>query len=44
MAGLLVVCLFLLTFYRVLGMVAIGGLAIYSIYYFALIKAIPITS
>ncbi len=42
LAGLLVVCLFLLTFYRVLGMVAIGGLAIYSIYYFALIKAIPI--
>jgi SecD/SecF fusion protein len=41
--GLLIVCLFLLTFYRVLGMVAIGGLAIYSIYYFALIKAIPIT-
>ncbi len=41
--GLVVVCLFLLTFYRVLGMVAIGGLAIYSVYYFALIKAIPIT-
>jgi SecD/SecF fusion protein len=41
--GLLVVCLFLLTFYRVLGMIAIAGLAIYSVYYFALIKAIPIT-
>ncbi len=41
--GLLVVCVFLLTFYRVLGMIAVGGLAIYSIYYFALIKAIPIT-
>jgi SecD/SecF fusion protein len=41
--GLVVVCLFLLTFYRVLGMVAIAGLAIYSVYYFALIKAIPIT-
>jgi SecD/SecF fusion protein len=41
--GLLVVCLFLLTFYRVLGMIAIAGLGIYSIYYFALIKAIPIT-
>ena len=40
--GLLVVCIFLLTFYRVLGIIAIGGLAIYSIYYFALIKAIPI--
>jgi SecD/SecF fusion protein len=42
LAGLLIVCLFLLTFYRVLGMVAIAGLAIYGIYYFALIKAIPI--
>ncbi len=42
LAGLLIVCLFLLTFYRVLGMVAVAGLAIYSIYYFALIKAIPI--
>jgi SecD/SecF fusion protein len=41
--GLLVVCVFLLTFYRVLGIIAVGGLAIYSIYYFALIKAIPIT-
>ncbi len=40
--GLLVVCIFLLIFYRVLGIIAIGGLAIYSIYYFALIKAIPI--
>jgi SecD/SecF fusion protein len=43
LAGLLIVCLFLLTFYRVLGIVAVGGLAIYSIYYFALIKAIPVT-
>ena len=40
--GLLVVCIFLLIFYRVLGIIAIAGLAIYSIYYFALIKAIPI--
>jgi SecD/SecF fusion protein len=43
LAGLLIVCLFLLTFYRVLGMVAVAGIAIYSVYYFALIKAIPIT-
>jgi SecD/SecF fusion protein len=42
-AGLLIVCLFLLTFYRVLGMIAVLGLGIYSVYYFALIKAIPIT-
>ena len=46
LAGLLgfaVVCLFLLIFYRVLGVIAIGGLVIYGIYYFALIKLIPIT-
>jgi SecD/SecF fusion protein len=41
--GLLVVCLFLLAFYRVLGAIAVGGLVIYGIYFFALIKLIPIT-
>ncbi|HEY5044656.1 MAG TPA: protein translocase subunit SecD [Solirubrobacteraceae bacterium] len=41
--GFLVVCLFLVIFYRVLGVIAIGGLVIYGIYYFALIKLIPIT-
>ncbi len=41
--GFAVVCLFLLIFYRVLGAIAIGGLVIYGIYYFALIKLIPIT-
>ena len=43
LAGFLVVCLFLLLFYRVLGAIAIGGLVIYGIYFFALIKLIPIT-
>jgi len=43
MLGFAVVCLFLLIFYRVLGAIAIGGLVIYGIYYFALIKLIPIT-
>ena len=43
LVGFAVVCLFLLTFYRVLGAIAVGGLLIYSIYYFALIKLIPIT-
>jgi SecD/SecF fusion protein len=43
LVGLAVVCLFLLTFYRVLGMIAVGGLAIYAVYLFALIKSIPIT-
>jgi SecD/SecF fusion protein len=43
LAGFLVVCLFLLVFYRVLGAIAVGGLIIYGIYFFALIKLIPIT-
>ncbi len=43
LAGLAVVCLFLLVFYRILGVIAIGGLAIYGIYFFALIKLIPVT-
>ena len=43
LVGLLIVCAFLLIFYRVLGAVAIGGLAIYGIYLFALIKVIPVT-
>ncbi|HEY5192627.1 MAG TPA: protein translocase subunit SecD [Solirubrobacteraceae bacterium] len=43
LVGFLVVCLFLLTFYRVLGAIAVAGLVVYSIYFFALIKLIPIT-
>jgi SecD/SecF fusion protein len=43
LVGFLVVCLFLLAFYRVLGAIAVGGLLIYGIYYFALVKLIPIT-
>jgi SecD/SecF fusion protein len=42
-AGLAIVALFLLFFYRVLGLIAVGGLAIYGVYYYALIKLIPIT-
>jgi SecD/SecF fusion protein len=41
--GFAVVCLFLLLFYRVLGMIAVGGLIVYGAYFFALIKLIPIT-
>lgn len=41
--GLAVVCLFLLLFYRFLGVIAIGGLIIYGVYVFALVKVIPIT-
>ena len=43
LAGFLIVCVFLLIFYRVLGAIAVGGLVIYGIYFFALIKLIPIT-
>jgi SecD/SecF fusion protein len=41
--GFAVVALFLLLFYRVLGLIAVGALVIYGIYFFALIKLIPIT-
>ncbi len=43
LAGFALVCLFLLIFYRVLGAIAVAGLVIYGIYFFALIKLIPIT-
>jgi SecD/SecF fusion protein len=42
-AGLAIVCAFLIIFYRILGLVAVGGLAIYGLYLFALIKLIPVT-
>ncbi|MEA2277062.1 MAG: SecD/SecF fusion protein [Solirubrobacteraceae bacterium] len=42
-AGFLIVALFLLVFYRVLGMIAVGALVIYSAFLFALVKLIPIT-
>src|SRR3984885_13673316 len=43
LVGFGIVCLFLLVFYRVLGAIAIGGLVIYGVYFFALVKLIPIT-
>ncbi len=43
LVGFLVVCMFLLLFYRVLGVIAVGGLVVYGAYFFALIKLIPIT-
>ncbi|MCW3000283.1 MAG: protein-export rane protein SecD, partial [Solirubrobacterales bacterium] len=42
-AGFAIVALFLLVFYRVLGAIAVTALVVYSIYFFALIKLIPIT-
>jgi SecD/SecF fusion protein len=41
--GLAVVALFLLAFYRVLGVIAVAGLFVYGLYFYALIKLIPIT-
>jgi SecD/SecF fusion protein len=43
LAGLLIVALFLVVFYRVLGVIAVAGLAVYALYFYALIKLIPIT-
>ena len=42
-AGFIVVALFLLVFYRVLGLIAVMAMAIYALYFFALIKLIPVT-
>jgi SecD/SecF fusion protein len=41
--GLIFVCIFLIAYYRFLGVVAVLGLAIYGLFFFALIKLIPIT-
>ncbi len=43
LVGLLIVIVFLLIFYRVLGVIAVGGLIAYGLYFYALIKVIPIT-
>jgi SecD/SecF fusion protein len=42
-AGFVIVALFLLTFYRILGVIAVGALVVYALYFYALIKLIPIT-
>jgi SecD/SecF fusion protein len=41
--GLALVILFLIAYYRMLGVVATIGLAVYAVVFFALIKLIPIT-
>jgi SecD/SecF fusion protein len=43
LVGLGVVVLLLIGYYRVLGLIAVGGLIAYGIYFYALIKLIPIT-
>jgi SecD/SecF fusion protein len=40
--GLIAVVIFLLAYYRVLGLIATAGLFVYGLYFFALIKLIPI--
>jgi SecD/SecF fusion protein len=42
-AGFTIVALFLLAFYRVLGLIAVGALIVYATYFYALIELIPIT-
>ena len=42
LAGFVVVALFLLTFYRLLGVIAVTALLVYGAYFFALIKLIPV--
>jgi SecD/SecF fusion protein len=40
--GLIAVAIFLLAYYRILGLIAVAGLLVYGLYLFALIKLIPI--
>jgi SecD/SecF fusion protein len=42
-AGLGIVALFLLAFYRILGVIAVAALLVYGMFFYALIKLIPIT-
>jgi SecD/SecF fusion protein len=42
-AGLVLVAIFLIAFYRILGVIATVALLIYGVYFFALIKLVPIT-
>ncbi|HEU4905497.1 MAG TPA: protein translocase subunit SecD, partial [Solirubrobacterales bacterium] len=43
LVGLILVILFLLAYYRLLGVVAVLGLAVYGLVFFAMIKLIPVT-
>ena len=43
LAGFAIVAGFLLAFYRVLGVIAVGALFVYALYFYALIKLIPVT-
>jgi SecD/SecF fusion protein len=41
-AGFIIVALFLILFYRVLGVIAVLAMAIYGLYFYALVELIPI--
>jgi SecD/SecF fusion protein len=41
-AGFIIVALFLIAFYRVLGVIAVVALAVYALYFYALVKLVPI--
>jgi SecD/SecF fusion protein len=43
LAGFAIVALFLIVFYRVLGVIAVVAMAIYGLYFYALVELIPIT-
>ena len=42
LAGFAIVALFLISFYRVLGVIAVAAMAIYGLYFYALVLLIPI--
>src|SRR3954449_222305 len=42
-AGFVIVVGFLILYYRLLGVIAAGALAIYALYFYALVKIIPVT-
>ena len=41
-AGFAIVALFLIVFYRVLGLIAVAAMCIYALYFYAVVKLIPI--
>jgi SecD/SecF fusion protein len=41
-AGFIVVALFLIVFYRVLGLIAVAAMAIYGLYFYAIVELLPI--
>jgi SecD/SecF fusion protein len=41
-AGFAIVALFLLVFYRVLGLIAVSAMAIYALYFYAIVEMLPI--